>query len=121
VRGNYQNSQLCNWLAQHARDGWGLGGRPGGRFLIRLSDSLLLAPQSDLGKKTKRCSKGLGEKRPDLGCFCFTAVGGSFFWRRKNFRVASLGSEWQKTAHMKLILCVLNRMFYCSGYTAPEM
>jgi hypothetical protein len=26
--------------------------------------------------------------------------------------VASLGSEWQKTAHIKLILCVSNKLFY---------
>jgi hypothetical protein len=63
-------------------------------------------------KKSKRHSKGLGEIRPNPGCFWFTAVGGRFFWRRKNFRVASLGSEWQKTAHIKLILCVSNKLFY---------
>jgi hypothetical protein len=57
---------------------------------------LFLAPQGDLERKRKRRSKGLGEKRPNPGCFWFTAVGGRFFWRRKNFRVASLGSEWQK-------------------------
>ena len=72
-------------------------------------------------KKSKRRSKGLGEKRPNPGCFWFTAVGGRFFWRRKNFRVASLGSEWQKMAHTKLILCVSNKLFYQSGYAAPEM
>jgi hypothetical protein len=69
-------------------------------------------------KKSKRHSKELGEKRLNLGCFWFTAVGGSFFWRRKNFRVASLGSEWQTTAHITLILCVSNELFYKSGYAA---
>jgi hypothetical protein len=87
-----------------------LGGL-GGRFLIGLSASLFLAPQSDLENKSKRRSKELGEKRPNPGCFWFTAVGGRFFWRRKNFGVASLGSEWQKTAHIKLILCVSNKLF----------
>jgi hypothetical protein len=37
--------------------------------LIGLSDSLFLAPQSDLEKKSKRRSKGLGEKRPNPGWF----------------------------------------------------
>jgi hypothetical protein len=83
--------------ARHELDGL----HNSGRFLIRLSDSLFLAPQSDLEKKSKRHSKGLGEKRPNPGCFWFTAVGGRCFWRRKNYRVASLGSEWQKTAHTK--------------------
>jgi hypothetical protein len=83
-----------------------------GRFLIRPSDSLFSAPQSDLEKKSKHRSKGLGEERPNPGCFWFTAVGGRFFWQRKNFRVASLGSEWQKMAHTKLILCVSNKLFY---------
>jgi hypothetical protein len=64
-----------------------------GRFLIRLSDSLFLAPQSDLEKKATRRSKELREKRPNPGSFCFNAEGGSFFWRRKNFRVASLASK----------------------------
>jgi hypothetical protein len=61
-----------------------------GRFLIRLSDSLFLAPQSDLKKKR---SKEHREKRPNPGSICFNAEGGIFFWRRKNFRVASSASE----------------------------
>ena len=44
---------------------------------------------------------------PNPGCFWSTAVGGSFFWRRKNFRVASLGSEWQKNgAHQADTMCL---------------
>jgi hypothetical protein len=86
--------------------------RPTGRFLIRPPGPLFLAP-GRFGKKAKRRSKGLGEKRPNPVSFWFTAVGGRPFWRHKNFRVASLGSEWQKTAHMKLILCVSSKPF-CS-------
>jgi hypothetical protein len=41
----------------------------GGRFLIGLSGFLFLAPQSNLEKKQKLHSKGLREKRLDLGCF----------------------------------------------------
>jgi hypothetical protein len=67
-----------------------------GRYLVRPSDSLFLAPQSDSEKKTRRHSKELREKRPNPGCFWFTAVGGRTFWRRKNLGVASLVSEWQK-------------------------
>jgi hypothetical protein len=80
-----------------------------GRFLIRLSDSLFLAPQSDLEKKGAKCrSKWPGKKRPNPGCFWFTAVGGRFFRRRKDFRVGpSLGSEWQKNgAHGADTLCL---------------
>jgi hypothetical protein len=33
---------------------------------------LFLAPQSDLENKKKRRSKGLGQKRPNPGCFWFT-------------------------------------------------
>jgi hypothetical protein len=72
----------------------GSKGAQSGRFLVRLSDSLFLAPQSD--SKKKRHSKELHEKRPNPGCFWFTTVGGSFFWRCKNLRVASLVSERQK-------------------------
>jgi hypothetical protein len=52
---------------------------PNGRFLIRLSESLFLAPQSD--------SKGLGEKRPNPGCFWWFSHRRrrKNFWRRKNF------------------------------------
>jgi hypothetical protein len=57
------------------------------------------------------------------GFFWFTAVGGSFFQRHKNFRAASLfGLRMEKMAHIiKLILCVFGALFYSSGYTAPEM
>jgi hypothetical protein len=44
-------------------------------------------------KKAKHHPKGPREKRPNSGSFCFNAEGGSFFWRRKNFRVASLALE----------------------------
>ena len=67
-----------------------------GGFLIRLANFAHLDNQSDSEKKAKRHSKALGEKRSNPGSFWFTAVGGSFFQRHKNFRVASLASEWHK-------------------------
>jgi hypothetical protein len=60
-----------------------------GRKLVRLSDSLFFAPQSDSEKKEKRHSKELREKRPNPGSFWFTAVGGSFFFSDTRT------SEWQ--------------------------
>jgi hypothetical protein len=63
--------------------------------LVRLSDSLFFSPQSDSEEK-KRHSKELREKRPNPGSFWFTAVGGSFFQRHKNFRAGSLALEWTK-------------------------
>jgi hypothetical protein len=68
-----------------------------GLNLVRLSDSLFFAPQSDPEEKAKHHAKELREKRPNPGSFWFTAVGGSFFERHKtNFGVASLALEWQK-------------------------
>jgi hypothetical protein len=93
----------------------------GGAGASQCRGPLVFSSTERFRKKSKRRSKGLGEKRPNPGCFWFTAVGGRFFWRRKNFRGASLGSEWQKMAHTKLILCVSNKLFYHSGYAAPEM
>jgi hypothetical protein len=69
-----------------------------GRFLIGLSDSLFSAPQSDLEKK----------QLPNPGYFCFNAEGGRFFWRRKNFRMASL-------AQIKPVLCVFGKLVYSLG------
>jgi hypothetical protein len=39
---------------------------------------LFLAPQSDLEKNSKHCSKELREKRPNPGSFCFNAKGEDF-------------------------------------------
>ena len=47
-------------------------------------------------KKIKTPFETSARKRSNPGSFWFTAVGGSFFQRHKNFRVASLASEWHK-------------------------
>jgi hypothetical protein len=96
--------QIKKWLSPLA-----LGG------MLRSFSNFL---QERFRREKKRRSEGLGEKHPNPGCFWFTAVGGRFFGRRKDFRVASLGSGLRmakKTAHMKLILCVSSKLFYSSG------
>jgi hypothetical protein len=56
--------------------------------------------------------------------FWFTAVGGNCFWRRRDFRTASLGWgwewEWQKTAHMELEL-VLVLVLCASGASSNDL
>jgi hypothetical protein len=79
--------------------GWAGGG---GRFLIRLSDQ----------EKIKTPFERAWRETPKSGVFLVHRRRQKVFWRRKNFRVASLGSVWQKTAHIKLILCVSNKLFY---------
>jgi hypothetical protein len=126
---------LHGWIAGRLfrRPGWPLGvrstGSPpappprasgsqppaAGGFLFRLANFFLFLHRRQLRKNKKCHAKALAERSPNPGSFWFTAVGGSFFWRRKDFRAASLGSEWQKTAHMKLILCVSSKLFYSSG------
>jgi hypothetical protein len=94
---------------------------PTGRNLVRLSDSLFFAPQSDSEKKEKRHSKEPREKRPHPGSFC--RQGGSFFLATQGR--TSERQVWpcnkKKMAHIKPILCVFGTLLYSSGYTAPEM
>jgi hypothetical protein len=90
--------------------------------LVRLSDSLFFAPQSDSEKKKKRHSKELREKRPNPGSFWFTApYRRIFFSATQELQSGKFGLGMKKMAHIKPILCVFGMLFCSSGYTAPEM
>jgi hypothetical protein len=65
--------------------------------------------------------KELREKRPHLGSFWFTAVGGSLFPATQELQSGKFGLGMKKMAQIKPILCAFGTLFYSSGYTAPEM
>jgi hypothetical protein len=92
----------------------------GGGFLIRLANFARLDNQSDSEKKAKRHSKALGEKRSNPGSFWFTAVGGSFS-ATQELQSDQFGLRMAQTVHIKHILCVFAKLFYCSEYKAPAM
>jgi hypothetical protein len=85
-------------------------------FSDQAARSPVFSPRA-IWKKSKTPFERAWRETPKPGVFLVhrrAAVGGRPFWRHKNlFTVASLGSEWQKTAHMKLILCVSSKPF-CS-------
>ena len=94
-----------------------------GRNMIGLSDPLcFFAPQRDSGRK-----KIATRKISNPGSFWFTAIGGSFFLRHKNFslqpgQLASLALEWQKWCTTSpCFVSSLGYLFYPSGYTTPAM
>jgi hypothetical protein len=68
---------------------------PSGRFLIRPSDSLFLAPQSDFEKKQNTARKSSARNAQIRGLFAPTPKAEDFLsdTRHKNFRAASLASE----------------------------
>jgi hypothetical protein len=85
---------------------------------------LFLAPLSDLGKKIKTPFERAWRETPKSGVLLV------HHRRRKICFGDTRTSEWpvwaqngkKNGAHEADTLCaVLNTLFYCSGYTAPEM
>jgi hypothetical protein len=76
-------------------------------------------------KAKQRHSKALGEKRPNPGSFCFTAIGGSFFQRHKQELQSGqfglrMAKKW-RTSSPYFVSSFAKLFCYSSGYTVPEI
>jgi hypothetical protein len=90
--------------------------------LVRLSDSLFFAPQSDSEKKKNDIRKSSAARNDQIrGLFGSPPWAFFFLPATQELQSGKFGLRMKKMAHIKPILCVFGRLFYSSGYTAPEM
>ena len=98
-----RQSETCTTLD------WPDTGRACGRFLIRLSDSLFLAPQSDLEKKQHTARKSSARNAQIRGLFASTPKAEDFL-ATQELQSGQFGLRMKVSARIKPVLCVFGKL-----------
>jgi hypothetical protein len=93
---------------------------PHGGFLIRVANFAHLDNQSDSEKKKNAIQKP-SARNDQLRVFLVHRRRREFSSATQELQSGQFGLGMGKMVHIKPILCVFAKLFYSSGYTAPEM